>query len=104
MHTVAGWSRAIAASTAFSTPMGSPVNTLVLGAGAYRFRDYLVFGLPLQLLSNREQLPQAVPFSKADNRLGSESRLVVMDLFDGFNRRFFGKCYPNFRLRNTHPG
>jgi tRNA(Met) cytidine acetyltransferase len=42
-------------------------------------------GLPLQLLSNRELLPQAVPFSRADNRLGSESRLVVMDLFDGFN-------------------
>ena len=41
--------------------------------------------LPLQLLSNRELLPQAVPFSKADNCLGSESRLVVVDLFDGFN-------------------
>jgi di/tricarboxylate transporter len=40
---------AIAASTAFSTPVASPVNTLVLGPGGYRFSDFLKVGLPLQL-------------------------------------------------------
>jgi tRNA(Met) cytidine acetyltransferase len=39
----------------------------------------------LQLLSNRELLPSAIPFSKADACLGGETRLVVVDLFDGFN-------------------
>ncbi|MBB4287549.1 SLC13 family permease [Roseospira goensis] len=41
---------AIAASTAFSTPVASPVNTLVLGPGAYRFNDFLKVGVPLQVL------------------------------------------------------
>lgn len=31
---------AIAASTAFATPIASPVNTLVLGPGDYRFNDF----------------------------------------------------------------
>ncbi len=39
----------------------------------------------MQLLSNREQLPSAIPFSKADTCLGGETRLVVIDLFEGFN-------------------
>jgi di/tricarboxylate transporter len=39
---------AIAASTAFSTPVASPVNTLVLGPGAYRFKDFVKVGVPLQ--------------------------------------------------------
>jgi di/tricarboxylate transporter len=39
---------AIAASTAFATPVASPVNTLVVGPGGYRFRDFLRMGLPLQ--------------------------------------------------------
>ncbi len=42
---------AIAASAAFSTPIASPVNTLVLGPGGYRFRDFLKAGLPLQILA-----------------------------------------------------
>jgi di/tricarboxylate transporter len=41
---------AVAASTAFSTPMATPPNTLVLGAGHYRFVDYLKVGLPLQVI------------------------------------------------------
>lgn len=41
---------AIAASTAFSTPVASPVNTLVLGPGRYRFNDFVKMGLPLQVL------------------------------------------------------
>ena len=41
---------AIAASTAFSTPVASPVNTLVLGPGGYTFNDFVKIGIPLQLL------------------------------------------------------
>jgi di/tricarboxylate transporter len=42
---------AIAASTAFATPVASPVNTLVLGPGRYRFTDFLKVGVPLQLVA-----------------------------------------------------
>jgi len=42
---------AIAASTSFATPMGSPVNILILGPGGYRFNDFLKVGLPLIVLS-----------------------------------------------------
>ena len=39
---------AVAASTAFATPMASPVNTLVLGPGGYRFGDFFRIGALLQ--------------------------------------------------------
>ena len=42
---------AIAASTAFSTPVASPVNTLVLGPGKYRFNDFVKIGVPLQIIA-----------------------------------------------------
>ncbi|UCG21784.1 MAG: SLC13 family permease [Deltaproteobacteria bacterium] len=42
---------ALAASTAFSTPVASPVNTLVLGPGGYRFNDFVKVGVPLQILA-----------------------------------------------------
>ncbi len=42
---------AIASSTAFASPVASPVNTLVMGAGNYRFSDYLKVGVPLILVS-----------------------------------------------------
>jgi len=41
---------ALAASTSFSTPMASPVNSLIIGAGGYRFSDFLKVGVLLQLL------------------------------------------------------
>jgi di/tricarboxylate transporter len=41
---------ALAASTSFATPVASPVNTLVLGVGQYRFGDFLRVGVVLQLL------------------------------------------------------
>jgi di/tricarboxylate transporter len=41
---------AVAASTAFATPIASPVNTLVLGPGGYRFGDFFKVGVALQLL------------------------------------------------------
>jgi di/tricarboxylate transporter len=39
---------AVAASTAFATPVASPVNTLVLGPGGYRFGDFFKVGVLLQ--------------------------------------------------------
>ncbi|MDR1658906.1 MAG: SLC13 family permease [Desulfovibrio sp.] len=41
---------AIAASCAFATPVGTPPNTLVLGAGGYRFMDYVKAGSPLVVI------------------------------------------------------
>jgi len=42
---------AIAASTAFATPIASPVNTLVVTPGNYRFSDFARVGIPLQLIA-----------------------------------------------------
>jgi len=41
---------AVAASTAFATPVASPVNALVLTSGRYRFGDFLRVGLPIVVL------------------------------------------------------
>jgi di/tricarboxylate transporter len=41
---------ALATSMAFLTPLGHPVNMLVMGLGGYRVRDYTKVGLPLALL------------------------------------------------------
>jgi len=41
---------AIAASMAFASPVASPVNTLVMGAGNYKFSDYIKIGVPLILI------------------------------------------------------
>jgi di/tricarboxylate transporter len=42
---------AIAASAAFATPVSSPVNTLVMAPGDYRFGDFVRVGTPLILLT-----------------------------------------------------
>ncbi len=42
---------AIAASMAFATPVASPSNTLVMGAGNYRFYDYIKVGVPMIILA-----------------------------------------------------
>ena len=42
---------ALAASTAFATPIASPVNTLILIPGKYSFKDFIKVGVPLQLLA-----------------------------------------------------
>ena len=42
---------AVAASTAFASPVASPVNTLVMGSGNYRFKDYLRVGIPLIIIA-----------------------------------------------------
>jgi di/tricarboxylate transporter len=41
---------ALAASAAFMTPISSPVNTLVLGPGRYRFNDFVRVGVPFTWL------------------------------------------------------
>jgi len=41
---------AVAASSAFLTPIGHKNNTLILGPGGYRFGDYWRMGLPLEVL------------------------------------------------------
>ena len=41
---------AIGASCAFLTPIGHQNNTLILGPGGFRFRDYWKLGLPLEVL------------------------------------------------------
>lgn len=41
----------IACSCAYATPIGMPANTMVLGLGGYKFRDYVKAGLPLILIS-----------------------------------------------------
>ncbi len=41
---------AMAASAAFMTPVSSPVNTLVLGPGNYRFSDFVKIGVPFTVI------------------------------------------------------
>src|SRR5262249_39870965 len=41
---------ALAASTAFMTPVSSPVNTLVVTPGNYRFGDFVKIGVPFSLI------------------------------------------------------
>ena len=41
---------AIGSSSSFLSPVGHPVNLLVMGIGGYRFTDYTKVGLPLVIL------------------------------------------------------
>jgi di/tricarboxylate transporter len=41
----------IAASSAYSTPVSTPVVTLVVDPGSYRFSDFVKVGAPLLVLS-----------------------------------------------------
>jgi len=56
---------AIAASAAFMTPVSSPVNTMVIGPGGYKFSDFLKIGVPFTLivmLVSVFLIPQLFPF------------------------------------------
>ncbi len=39
-----------ASATSLATPISYPTNLMVFGAGGYRFRDYLLLGIPLSVL------------------------------------------------------
>jgi di/tricarboxylate transporter len=41
---------AVATSMAFVTPLGHPVNVLVMGPAGYGFKDFVKVGLPLAVL------------------------------------------------------
>ena len=41
----------IGGSCAYATPIGMPANTMVVGLGGYKFKDYVKAGLPLILVS-----------------------------------------------------
>lgn len=53
---------AVAASSAFLTPIGHKNNTLIMGAGGYRFRDYWRMGLPLEILVVAVSIPAILVF------------------------------------------
>ena len=40
----------IGGSCAYATPIGMPANTMVVGAGGYKFMDYVKVGVPLVIL------------------------------------------------------
>ena len=42
---------AVACSMPFATPLGHPVNLLIMGPGGYSFRDFSRIGIPLAILS-----------------------------------------------------
>jgi di/tricarboxylate transporter len=53
---------AVAASCAFLTPIGHKNNTLIMGPGGYRFRDYWRMGLPLEILIIAVSVPAIAVF------------------------------------------
>lgn len=42
---------AVASSMTFATPLGHPVNLLVMGPGGYSFKDYVRIGVPLTIIA-----------------------------------------------------
>ncbi|WP_439109400.1 SLC13 family permease [Lentibacter sp.] len=53
---------AVAASSAFLTPIGHKNNTLILGPGGYRFGDYWRMGLPLEIIVVAVSIPLILIF------------------------------------------
>jgi di/tricarboxylate transporter len=61
---------ALAASSAFMTPISSPVNTLVVGPGDYAFGDFVRVGVPFTLIVlvvSVLLVPVVLPFHQASN-------------------------------------
>ena len=58
----------IGGSCAYATPIGMPANTMVVGAGGYKFNDYVKAGFPLIIIATIVSmviLPIAFPFFPA---------------------------------------
>ncbi|MBQ0716795.1 MAG: SLC13 family permease [Sulfitobacter litoralis] len=53
---------AVAASSAFLTPIGHKNNTLILGPGGYNFGDYWRMGLPLEIIVVAVSIPAILVF------------------------------------------
>ncbi|MEP5091950.1 MAG: SLC13 family permease, partial [Paracoccaceae bacterium] len=53
---------AVAASSAFLTPIGHKNNTLILGPGGYHFGDYWRMGLPLEIIVVAVSIPSILVF------------------------------------------
>lgn len=53
---------AVAASSAFLTPIGHKNNTLILGPGGYNFGDYWRMGLPLEIIIIAVSIPAILVF------------------------------------------
>ena len=53
---------AVAASSAFLTPIGHKNNTLILGPGGYSFGDYWRMGLPLEIIVVAVSIPAILVF------------------------------------------
>ncbi len=53
---------AVAASSAFLTPIGHKNNTLILGPGGYSFGDYWRMGLPLEMIVVAVSIPAILVF------------------------------------------
>ena len=53
---------AVAASSAFLTPIGHKNNTLILGPGGYSFGDYWRIGLPLEIIIVAVSIPAILVF------------------------------------------
>lgn len=53
---------AVAASSAFLTPIGHKNNTLILGPGGYQFGDYWRMGLPLEIIIVAVSIPAILVF------------------------------------------
>ncbi|MBU2980754.1 SLC13 family permease [Lentibacter algarum] len=53
---------AVAASSAFLTPIGHKNNTLILGPGGYKFGDYWRMGLPLEVIVVAVSIPLILVF------------------------------------------
>ncbi len=53
---------AVAASSAFLTPIGHKNNTLILGPGGYQFGDYWRIGLPLEVIVVAVSIPAILIF------------------------------------------
>ena len=59
---------ALAASTAFMTPVSSPVNTLVVGPGQYGFGDFVKVGVPFAVIVESSACCSFQFFCRSTNR------------------------------------